>query len=113
MAIFLSLCWATLAIYGGALFGAYILKSRSLSKLKEMGAPFALVSISFLIIGIVTNDPLFAPLGVQPEYEWLAGLLSSFYLLYQTYLKPLKERVIRTETDVSAIKADVRSLKTD
>ncbi|HLD34156.1 MAG TPA: hypothetical protein VJB66_05490 [Candidatus Nanoarchaeia archaeon] len=34
MTIFLTLCWATLAIYGGALFGAYILKSRSLSKLK-------------------------------------------------------------------------------
>jgi hypothetical protein len=52
--------------------------------------------------------------GILPEigeYGWLAGLLTCGFLLWTQYLNPLKERVIKTEIEVSKIRKDVSSIK--
>ena len=61
----------------------------------------------------MTHDPLFEPLGIPKEYEWLAGLITSGFGLWQLYLNPLKERVITTEKEVSSIKTDVSAIRSD
>ncbi|HLD06629.1 MAG TPA: hypothetical protein VJC16_03790 [Candidatus Nanoarchaeia archaeon] len=60
-----------------------------------------IVSSSFLVIGLVTGDPVFSTLGIPREYEWLVGLILSGFTAWQVYFNPLKERLIRLEKNFS------------
>lgn len=75
--------------------------------------PMVLLAFSFLIIAIVTNDPIFTRLGVPMEFEWVVGLFITGLSSWKLYFNPLKERAIRTERKVSTLKSEVDSIKED
>ncbi len=60
-----------------------------------------IVAFSFLIIGVISNDPLFSAIGVPKEYEWLAGLILSGFTAWQFYFDPLKKKIISLENNFS------------
>ena len=90
-----------LVFYGSYLFFLiYYAYSRLIRKRRPSGNIIGLLvvtSFSFLILALMTKDPIFSTMGLPPEYEWLAGLLLSGFTAWQFYLNPLKERVIRLE----------------
>lgn len=56
-----------------------------------------IVAFSFLIIGIISDDPIFSAIGVPKEYEWLAGLILSGFTAWRFYFDPLKKKLINLE----------------
>lgn len=60
-----------------------------------------IVAFSFLIIGIISDDPIFSALGVPKEYEWLAGLILSGFTAWRFYFDPLKKKLINLEKSFS------------
>lgn len=80
---------------------------------RDAAVIFTLLASSFLIVAILTRDPLFSSFGVPPEFEWIVGLFITGLASWKLYFNPLKERVIRTEREVSSIKTDVTSIKDD
>ncbi len=60
-----------------------------------------IIAFSFFIIGVITRDPIFSPLGVPKEYEWLAGLIVSGFAAWQFYFDPLKKKLIALENNFS------------
>lgn len=75
--------------------------------------PLLLLAGSFLIVGIITKDPLFSSLGVPVEFEWVVGLFITGLSSWKLYFSPLKERVIKTENELSSMKSDISSIKDD
>ena len=73
----------------------------------------ALLALAFLIVGIVTRDPLFSLFGVPLEFEWVVGLFITAFTSWKLYFDPMKKRMARTERDVISIKTDVRAIKND
>lgn len=65
------------------------------------------------MVAIATKDPIFSGLGVPTEYEWVVGLFVTGLSSWKLYFGPLKERVIKTEMEVTSIQTDVRSIKSD
>lgn len=82
-------------------------------RFENIAMPIILLAFSFLIIGIVTKDPLFSPFGVPVEFEWVVGLFFVGLSAWRFYFNPLKERVIDSEKDISSLKTDVSNIKTD
>lgn len=82
-------------------------------KVENILPPLVFLSGSLIIVAIVTKDPLFASFGVPAEFEWVVGLFITSFSSWTLYFHPLKERVIKTEIEVSSIKTDVHSIKTD
>lgn len=114
MGFYLVAYWIILILFLIVYGMAYFLKKKKLLKLIEDYSYILLVvAFSLLFIGILKNDPLFEPLGLPREYEWLGALISSGFGLWWFYLNPLKERVITTEKDVSSIKTDVSAIRED
>jgi predicted ferric reductase len=64
-----------------------------------------------LIMAIVTKDPIFTPIGLPVEYEWIAGILTSGALSWWYYLKPMKDRVVKLETRTASINAKLDGVK--
>ena len=71
------------------------------------------LSLALLIVAIVTKDPLFSSAGVPAEFEWVVGLFITALSSWKLYFSPLKERVMRTEREVSSITTDVAAIKAD
>lgn len=90
----------------------YIAQIRN-SHLDGLITILGITAFAFLIMGILTKDPLFSTLGIPKEYEWLAGLIISGFTLWKSYLNPLKDRVIKTEIKVSSIDTSIHSIKND
>ncbi len=74
---------------------------------------FLLLAISLIIVAIATKDPLFTSFGIPVEFEWVVGLFITGLSSWKLYFSPLKERVIKTEKEVSSLKSDVKSIKED
>ena len=72
-----------------------------------------IMAFAFLAIAIVTKDPLFSKFGVPIEFEWVIGLFLTGFTSWKIYFNPLKERVIKTESETAVIKTDVASIKSD
>ena len=77
-------------------------------------------SSSLFVVAILTNDPLFQPIGIPKDYEWLVGVAVMGFTTWRIYLNPLKDKVITIdkkvltlEYDVSHLKSDVAVLKSD
>lgn len=114
MSFYLGIYWIFLFLYLLLLGIAYFTKAKKFFKfLIDYGHIILIINFSILIVAFMTNDPLFGPLGVPKEYEWLAALITSGFGLWQFYLNPLKERVITTEREVSSIKTDVSAIRGD
>ena len=73
-----------------------------------------LIAFIFLFVGIFTDDPFLSEyFPISLRFEILIELLAGGWLIWMSYLNPLKERVINTEKDISYIKADVTNIKSD
>ena len=72
-----------------------------------------ILSFSFIVVAIVTKDPVFTSFGVPAEYEWILGLFLFGFSSWKLYFNPLKERVIKNEKSIVEIKVDVRTMRED
>ena len=70
-------------------------------------------AFGFIVLGILTDDPIFAAIGLPPEFEWIGGLSLFGFSLWLFYLAPLKNRVIKSEKDIVIIKTDVKTIRED
>ena len=78
-------------------------------KYEKVSIVLFFLAFAFLIVGIVTKDPIFEAFGVPPEFEWVVGLFITGFTSWKIYLNPLKERIIGVETNVASLKSDVTS----
>lgn len=67
------------------------------------------LGVSFLIVGIITKDPLFAQFGVPSEYEWVVGMVIAGLLSWRVYFNPLKKKVYAMDREIGEIKAEMRT----
>ncbi len=104
------LFWISLVI---ALVVYLVLRQFRYPKADDATFVIVLLSISFLIVAIVTKDPLFAGFGVPAEFEWIVGLFLAALTSWKLYFNPLKGRVIKAEIDISSLRSDVQSIKAD
>ena len=113
--MYLSIFWAIFIIFYILYSLAVIFKWNNLKLgIEENGIILIIGLISVVFIAIATNDPIsFGTFQVPVELQWLGSLFASFFGAWQFYLKPLKERVIKTENDVTSIKTDVTHIKGD
>ena len=70
-----------------------------------------IVAFAFLVMAIITNDPVFQSIGLPKEYEWLAGLLTTGFTGWVVYLRPLKSKVYGMDREVGEIKTNVSNIK--
>ena len=68
---------------------------------------------SFLIVGVLTRDPLFAQFGVPAEYEWVIGLSITAFSSWQVYFNPLKKKVYAMDREIGELKTDMQTVKVD
>ncbi len=70
-------------------------------KLKKNAFLIFIISLPFLILAILTNDPIsILGMEISTELQWLASLLTFGFGSWKFYLNPLKERVIETEKEI-------------
>lgn len=104
MTIFWMLLLVNLALY---------LSFKRSKKYEEYGMILIFLAFSFLIVAIITHDPIFSKFGVPMEFEWVVGLFITGFSSWKLYFNPLKKRVMDSEKDISVLKADVHSIKED
>src|SRR3989338_10474250 len=109
--IFMVLFWVTF----GLNFLLYVLAKRYhfFRSTNELVIIILILSFSFLVVAIITKDPIFSTFGVPPEFEWIVGLFITGLTSWRLYFNPLKERVIKTEKEVSSIKTNIEFIKAD
>lgn len=91
----------------------YFVFKKSVKYIDNLVFSLIMLAGAFLIVAIATKDPVFSGLGVPAEYEWVVGLFITGLSSWKLYFGPLKERVIKTEKEVSSIQTDVKSIKAD
>ena len=109
--IFMVLFWIILGF--NLLFYIFGKKYYPFKTINEWSIILLILSFSFLFVAIITKDPIFSTFGVPPEFEWIVGLFITGLTSWKLYFNPLKERVIKTEQEVSAVKTEVLSIKSD
>ena len=99
MTVFWSIVLICVILY---LFRRYILPKFPLEQI----FPFLFfLGISFLFVGIITRDPLFADFGVPAEYEWIVGLFMAALASWKIYFNPMKQRIGNLERKVDTLDA--------
>ena len=113
--IYLKFFWIIFFIFYGVYILALIFKWNQIKEqIEENGMLLIIGLIAVVVIAIATNDPItFGNFVIPTELQWLGSLFASFFGAWQFYLKPLKNRVIKTEVDVSSMKTDIGSIKHD
>lgn len=113
--IYLSIFWVAFILFLLlSLFSKYSDNKKISGLLDRYGMLFFIILGSFAVIAIITKDPIsFGTIPVPAEVQWLITIIAAGFGAWKYYLNPLKERVIATEKEVSAIKSDIASLKTD
>jgi len=87
-------------------------------KIKDKGIEsiagfFIFMQFVFVIVAVLTKDPIFQAIGLPQGYEWIAGLAMGGFSLWLFYLNPLKKRVGRIEIELGSVKTEIRSIKED
>ncbi len=104
--IFMTVFWTIVGIS----ILLYFLKRYFFSQLHEDVFPILFfLGVSFLIVGIITKDPLFAQFGVPSEYEWVVGMVIAGFLSWRVYFNPLKKKVYAMDRELGEIKTEIRS----
>lgn len=114
--IYLIIYWGLLILFIIFNIISALSKNKGLNEFisKHGALLFIVILTPILLIGIITKDPIsFGTYQIPTEIQWLGSLFASFFGAWQFYLKPLKERVIKTETEVSSMKSDIGSIKHD
>ena len=91
----------------------YLYNGKLNEKTKDNAIMILMLASAFLILAILTKDPIFSNFGVPNEFEWVIGLFITCLTSWKLYFAPLKERVIMTEKEVSYIKSTLSSMQTD
>jgi len=108
MVFFMKVWWLLLGILLVSFISGKVSHAKKFKKFFRNVTNFLSVfQLLILLVAIFTNDPLFSALGLPKEYEWVAGLMLSFFILWKEYLKPLKRSVLKNTADLSALKKDV------
>ncbi|MBI5072869.1 hypothetical protein HZA99_03555 [Candidatus Woesearchaeota archaeon] len=66
-----------------------------------------------LILALLTHDPLFTSLGVEPWWELTVGVLAGGFALWKAYFDPLKKKVYSLDREMGEVKSDISSMKID
>ena len=105
------LFWVTF----GLNFLLYVLAKRYhfFRSTNELVIIILILSFSFLVVAIITKDPIFSTFGVPPEFEWIVGLFITGLTSWRLYFNPLKERVIKVERKVDFMQGEISSIKAD
>ncbi len=120
MGIYLVLYLVSLVL---ALFSFFISRRRRFRFFESIAIFFMVLMIFFFTFALVTNDPIEEILTTIPAFwQFLLTALGGAFTIWKVYLNPLKERVIRletnmasliskTDTNFSSIKEDLKMLK--
>lgn len=73
----------------------------------------SILAAAFLIIAIITKDPIFTTFGVPAEFEWVVGIFITCLSSWKLYFSPLKERVVKLEKKVVVIESHLANIKND
>ena len=82
-------------------------------KIKDRLIVLTLLAFSFLVIAIVTKDPIFSQFGVPLEYEWTVGLFITALASWKLYFNPLKNIVMINQRDIKSIKTSINHMGQD
>lgn len=75
-------------------------------KTSEISPYVFITSGCFLVIAIVTKDPIFSSFGVPAEFEWVVGLVMFAIGSWKSYFNPMKNRIVDLELGVTKINAE-------
>ena len=87
-------------------------------KTKDLVEKYAILLIlfvgSFLIVAIVTKDPIsFGSYEIPTEFQWIGSLFVSFFSVWQFYLKPLKNKLFGLDREIGEVKTSVKKVESD
>jgi hypothetical protein len=86
---------------------------RKNKRFEEYGIIIIVLAFSFLVVAILTHDPIFSKFGVPVEFEWVVGLFITGLSSWKLYFNPLKKRVMDSEKEIISLKSEVHSIKED
>jgi len=99
-----------LLLLGALIFIIFNYKKIKAGKYQNGFTVIWIVGTVLILMAILTNDPFFQFIGLPKEYEWLAGLLTSAFTGWLTYLRPLKNKVNDMNREVGEIKTNVQNI---
>ena len=82
-------------------------------KYERIIVPTFLLACSFLLVAIITRDPLFTTYGVPPEFEWIIGFFIAAFFSWKYYFNPLTKRVTKSENKITILETSVEYIKSD
>jgi len=87
----------------------YYLSNSRRNRYYENLSTFSLIlMVFFLLFALFTKDPIDEILTTIPAFwQFMIASLSGAFAIWKTYLNPLKERVIRVETNVASLDSKV------
>ena len=115
MVFYLTAMWLVYSIYGVLFVISLFTKNKKLHKfLDEFALPVVIVGASFLIIAIVTNDPVnIAGYTIPTELQWLGSLLVTGFGAWKFYLSPLKLKVYQMDREIGEVKTSVHKVESN
>lgn len=90
-------------------------KARKLTyQLQDKSFLFFMFLGLLVFMAVITKDPIaFGELTLPMEMQWIVALLAFACGAWMHYFNPIKERVMVLEKDMSSIKTNIASIKTD
>ena len=113
MAIYLTIFWTViltfLLVYAVASVGR---KKALKERLDKDGFLVFIFMIPFLIMAILTNDPMtLFGIDIPVQLQWLGSLLITLFGSWKFYLKDLKEKVYSMDKELEGVKKTVELIK--
>ena len=113
--IYLAIFWLFVAVFLIAYVASRIFNWKKIKAyLEDKGILFFIISSAFIVMALLTKDPLtIAGISIPTELQWLGSLLIIGFGVWRFYLNPLKGKVYSMDREVGEIKADVTNIKSD
>lgn len=111
--IYLLIFWIfAILLIVGDFIGSYSNSKRFKSFKEEYGILFILLLVSFVLIAIVTKDPInVAGVAIPAEIQWLGSLLISGFGAWRYYLDPLKKKVYGMDREIGEVKTSIKHIE--
>lgn len=113
--IYMTAFWLLLAVFIAVHMSASVLKlHRTKRFLEEYGILYFMMLGSLAIMAIATRDPVsIAGIDIPMEFQWLGSLAMTVFGVWQIYLNPLKDRVVKLENSFEFVKRDFKLIRAD
>jgi len=113
MPIYLTVFWIIYALFGLLILISFLFKIKKLNKyLQEYSVLVLIIALSFLIIAIITKDPMnIAGYTIPTELQWLGSLLVTGFSAWKFYLNPLKIKVYSMDREIGEVSASVKKVE--